>query len=93
MVRYFETSHIKENNLKRKTLLTLGLLGVVLLSACTPSASDAPPATIEDASETATLPEIETAPTSRGSELQATDPATVNLASGEPQLIEFFAFW
>jgi hypothetical protein len=26
-------------------------------------------------------------------ELQATNPATVNLATGEPQLIEFFAFW
>ena len=26
-------------------------------------------------------------------ELQATNPATVNLATGGPQLIEFFAFW
>lgn len=26
-------------------------------------------------------------------EMQATDPATVTLASGRPQLIEFFAFW
>ena len=26
-------------------------------------------------------------------ELSATDPATVSLASGEPQLVEFFAFW
>ena len=93
MVRCFGTSHIKEDDLKRKTLLTLGLLGVVLLSACTPSASTAPPAATGDIPETATLPEIETAPTSRGSELQATDPATINLASGEPQLIEFFAFW
>jgi hypothetical protein len=25
--------------------------------------------------------------------LEATDPATVVLASGEPQIIEFFAFW
>lgn len=31
--------------------------------------------------------------TSRGPQLVATDPSTVNLASGEPQLIEFFAFW
>ena len=31
--------------------------------------------------------------TSRGSQLAATDPSTVNLTSGEPQLIEFFAFW
>ena len=26
-------------------------------------------------------------------ELHATDPATVNLASGKPTLVEFFAFW
>jgi len=26
-------------------------------------------------------------------ELEATDPASVNLASGEVQLVEFFAFW
>ena len=25
--------------------------------------------------------------------LEATDPATVSLAAGEPQLLEFFAFW
>ena len=26
-------------------------------------------------------------------ELSATDPSTVNLASGSPQVLEFFAFW
>ncbi len=26
-------------------------------------------------------------------ELQATDPTTVDLASGKPTLVEFFAFW
>jgi hypothetical protein len=26
-------------------------------------------------------------------ELEASDPATVTLASGKPQLVEFFAFW
>jgi hypothetical protein len=30
--------------------------------------------------------------TSRGPELHATDPATVNLASGGLQLVEFFRF-
>ncbi len=30
--------------------------------------------------------------TSRGPDLEATDPATVNLASGELQLVEFFRF-
>jgi hypothetical protein len=40
-------------------------------------------------------------PTSAGAEptptlrmgLQATDPRTVELASGEPQMVEFFAYW
>lgn len=31
--------------------------------------------------------------TSRGDRLEATDPDTVNLASGGLQLVEFFAFW
>jgi hypothetical protein len=26
-------------------------------------------------------------------ELEATDPGTVQMASGKPQLVEFFAFW
>lgn len=28
-----------------------------------------------------------------GPELHASDPSTVNLASGNPKLVEFFAFW
>ena len=32
------------------------------------------------------LPEIKT-------EIEATDPAAVQLAAGQPQLVEFFAFW
>jgi len=31
--------------------------------------------------------------TPRGNDLVATDPSTVNLASGQPQLVELFAFW
>ena len=31
--------------------------------------------------------------TSRGPELEATDPTTVNLASGGLQFVEFFEFW
>jgi len=31
--------------------------------------------------------------TSRGSELEATDPSTVSLASGGLQLVEVFQFW
>ena len=32
-------------------------------------------------------------PTPRGNELVATNPATINLASGKLQLVELFAFW
>lgn len=32
-------------------------------------------------------------PTPRGKDLVATDPSTVNLASGSLQLVELFAFW
>ncbi len=36
--------------------------------------------------------EIQAAATSRGPNLEATDPTTVNLASGQLQLVEFFRF-
>ena len=102
----------------RKTFLTLGLLAVFVLSACTPTVlpptpapasgaeADAPPmddttpvqeeapeAAPAAATDEAPAEEPMAAPTSRGTQLAATDPNTVNLASGEPQLIEFFAFW
>jgi len=37
--------------------------------------------------------EIAQKPTPRGHDLIATDPGTVNLASGQLQLVEMFAFW
>ena len=36
--------------------------------------------------------EVQAVATSRGPNLEATDPATVNLASGQLQLVEFFRF-
>jgi hypothetical protein len=36
--------------------------------------------------------QVQPVATSRGPELHATDPATVNLASGQLQLVEFFRF-
>ena len=36
--------------------------------------------------------EVQPVPTSRGPKLEATDPATVSLASGQIQLVEFFRF-
>ena len=43
------------------------------------------------ATETA-QPEVLVQPTSRGPNLEASDPALVNLASGQLQLVEFFRF-
>jgi len=98
--------------------LTLGLLGVFVLSACASATATPPPppppVQLPIPTETAAAPTptqaemgeaapaesmtpteepIVVIPTSRGNELEATDPTTVNIASGEPQLIEFFAFW
>jgi len=36
--------------------------------------------------------EVQLVPTSRGPKLEATDPATVSLASGQLQLVEIFRF-
>jgi hypothetical protein len=36
--------------------------------------------------------EVQAVATSRGPNLEATDPATVSLASGQLQLVEFFRF-
>ena len=57
--------------------------------------TDAEAATPPPVQPEATLAPTESAlpvATSRGPELHATDPATVNLASGGLQLVEFFRF-
>ena len=51
----------------------------------TPTDETAPPAAPTSASP-ATAPAVK-------HELVATDPSTVELASGQPTLLEFFAFW
>jgi hypothetical protein len=48
----------------------------------------APPAVVEESAGSYELGFTEGDPN-----LKATNPATVNLAAGKPQLIEFFAFW
>lgn len=90
--------------------LLLGLLVIVLVSACsTPPSTPALEVTLPIVlSPTATFqveqpsvdPGVTSTPaepalpvaTSRGSDLEATDPASVSLASGGLQLIEFFRF-
>ena len=114
--------------MKLRSILTVGLLAVVLLIGCTPAAVPEPtqpeavtqPAPTENKPEvpppaTATISQPEAAPTeapptqvlptevptevpqvvatSRGPNLEATDPASYSRVSGDLQLVEFFAFW
>jgi len=70
----------------RKTLM-LTILAMVALAACAPAATLAPTVVAPPGGGAQpTPPVIET-------HFTPTDPATVNLAAGKPQLVEFFAFW
>jgi hypothetical protein len=79
----------------RIVLLNL-VLTVILLASCAPKSSQPPAAPIDNAPQVAATQAPENAsqalPTSRGDKLEATDPATVSLASGDLQLVEFFRF-
>ena len=63
------------------TLLTVASGVAVLLSACSPS--NGPETDFTAISQ----------PTPTYSPFIETDPSTVVLAAGKPQLVEFFAFW
>lgn len=84
---------------------TLGLLAIMVVSACVPATAPAPalPAATKSQSQgVESAPSVITpapaaseptaAVTPRGNALEATEPSTVNLASGRPQLVEFFRF-
>jgi len=64
--------------------------------AVEPSATPALSGVTEDAAVEGPTEAVEPAPlpvaTSRGPNLEATDPSTVSLASGQIQLVEFFRF-
>lgn len=63
-------------------------------SVIAPTATALPPTETLPADPTETLaPTPFPIATSRGPHLEATDPATVKLASGGLQLVEFFEFW
>jgi hypothetical protein len=83
----------------------LGLVAVLLTVSCAPSVPVTPAQEIMPVSATATpalsattisvptqVVEVQAVATSRGPKLEATDPATVSLASGQLQLVEFFRF-
>ncbi len=85
---------------------TFSLVAVLLASACAPAATSvatAPPAVevipataaLQSTAPTATTAgsvDVQAVATSRGPDLEATDPTTVSLASGQLQLVEFFRF-
>ncbi|MEP7136867.1 MAG: hypothetical protein ABI904_18225 [Chloroflexota bacterium] len=63
---------------------------VVIEPSATPMPSTGSSAT--EAPQVAEAPTVLAIATSRGPNLEATDPSTVNLASGGVQLVEFFRF-
>ncbi len=66
-------------------------LGTVASAPATSAPTDlsAPEATVSDPTQAV---EVQAVATSRGPNLEATDPASVSLASGQLQLVEFFRF-
>lgn len=92
----------------RLFLWTFGLVAVLLVVSCAPAATTPesapvvfPPsetATVVPATEaqiiapSANVPTVLPIATSRGPNLEATDPTTVQLANGGIQLVEFFRF-
>jgi hypothetical protein len=90
--------------MKTRFFPLVSLLALTLLLACAPPApkpTASPltgtdiPATLTPAVPTvatSTVPPIQVIATSRGPQLEATDPNTVSLASGQLQLVEFFRF-
>ena len=91
--------------IRRGSVLAVSLIVVLAASACAPAATSAPPP-VESVPATATVAapvstplaptaasvDVQAIATSRGPNLEATDPTTVNLASGQLQLVEFFRF-
>ncbi|HET7144928.1 MAG TPA: hypothetical protein VFI68_12995 [Anaerolineales bacterium] len=94
--------------LRRAQYTAIGLVTALALSSCAPAvltATNLPkevstlqvlPATavpVDPATPEATVVEpVQAIATSRGPNLEATDPSTVDLAAGQLQLIEFFRF-
>jgi hypothetical protein len=74
--------------MKTRFFPIVSLLALTLLSAC----ASAGPETSGVVTSTVPVTALHAAATPRGPKLEATDPATVSLASGQLQLVEFFRF-
>jgi len=84
-----------------KASLHFGFVLLWILSACAPATPTASTVSPTLAVEAATPPPVQTntaapplpvAATSRGEELEASDPAQVAIGEGKPVLLEFFRF-
>ncbi len=93
---------MKNSSLKGPVGLFL-VLGI-LLAACssgagtpvptnTPVEVDLMPTDAPVGEEPAPTSEAASVPPTPRPELEATDPATVVLSTGQPQIVEFFAYW
>lgn len=71
---------------------TVSLIAAIGLSSCASAVTSPPAAPAEAATSAPTQVVDVAAPPSRGPNLEATDPTTVSLASGQLQLVEFFRF-
>ena len=94
--------------MRRRYFLFAVLGAVVIISGCSPVEVSQPvventgvetdaaiePQSTEPPGIFATAPALlpESKPTSRGDQLVASDPASVNLSAGVPTLVEFFRF-
>jgi hypothetical protein len=82
--------------MKPCSLLTLSLIAC-LLAACTTSTSTTtaqpPSAQATTAPSQVLVPTPIPVVTSRGPNLEASDPSTVSMVSGGLQFVEFFEFW
>jgi PBP1b-binding outer membrane lipoprotein LpoB len=89
---------------RTRSISLLAIVGLLVAGcrpqAATSTASAAPLAQVSVAPEDTPTPQAEPSLASPAAtakpirtELEATDPTTVNLASGGPTLVEFFAFW
>jgi len=82
--------------MKRRLIFPLMLIAVLLTACAAPQTN--PPAVSSAPSESQPLaqatqqPAVAAVATSRGDNLEASDPASVQIASGGVQLIEFFRF-
>ena len=81
-----ETQNLDIGELKQAEAYPLPEMDIVAETDSEDTQKEAYPAPQEE-------PIQEIKPTPRGSELVASDPSTVKLASGQLQLVELFAFW